>query len=352
MELNSSTGGRMQLQAIQAMLASGHASIRLEWHTFVLWGWVGGGLILLVPWLFSHELFPDSGQRVWMQNLFISAVLLATGVTDRVWTARTRRQRDESLSFTQRQLTKLWWLLVALAVVTNIGTHLYGGGDYFFYGLVLMLTGVGIYVQGLFSRQRLTWSGGLQILLGLALIMAPPKAHLQQWIAASAFGIGFPVFAFVVDRVRERSLVKESLLSLGWLALVLIPAFTMAFLFPGRDFDEWRRLSVDAYLKSGGSLREEPAVVTFPAGTRVPVSLHVEGDLLRPLSPVQSLEMVTTKPVDLPIERGEAVGVLRIGEGEWRSGYDYRIVGWNSRGHISPREGPAIDLAFRLLFMR
>lgn len=307
MELNSSTGGRMQLQAIQAMLASGHASIRLEWHTFVLWGWVGGGLILLVPWLFSHELFPDSGQRVWMQNLFISAVLLATGVTDRVWTARTRRQRDESLSFTQRQLTKLWWLLVALAVVINVSMNLYGG-DYFFYGLVLMLTGIGIYVQGLFSRQLLTWSGGLQILLGLVLIAVPPKAHLQQWITASAFGIGFPAFAFLVDRIRERNLLKELLLSLGWLALVLIPAFFMAFLFPGQDFDEWRRLSLGAYRESDGGVRDEPVVVTLPAGTRVPVSLHIEGDLLRPLSPAQSLEMVTTKPVDLPIERGKEGG--------------------------------------------
>ena len=53
MEPNSHSGGGGQLRAIQAMLASGHASVRLERHTFLLWGWVAGGLILLVPHIFA-----------------------------------------------------------------------------------------------------------------------------------------------------------------------------------------------------------------------------------------------------------------------------------------------------------
>ena len=183
--------GSAQLQAIQAMLSSGHASIRLERHTFMLWGLSAAALILLIPRLISQENFPDQIQRMWLQNTVISLVLLAVGVVDAVWTARARQRRDETISFIQRQITKLWWLLIALVVVIDIGMNLYGGG-YFFYGITLVLTGIGIYVYGLFSRQMLTWSGALQILLGLALIASSPEIHVQEWVAACAFGIGFP----------------------------------------------------------------------------------------------------------------------------------------------------------------
>lgn len=351
MEPGLRNGGSGQLQAIHAMLATGHASIRLERHTFMLWGLAAACLILLVPRLFSQGLFPDHELRMWLQNLFVSAVLLATGVVDAIWTARARSRRDESLSFTQRQLTRLWWLLIALVVVINVGMNLYGGG-YFFYGIVLVLTGIGIYVQGLFSRQLLTWSGALQIVLGLVLVAFPPKLQLQEWIAASAFGIGFPAFAFMVDRTRGRNPLKELLLSLGWLALVLVPAFCLAILWPGERFDDWRRLSWEGYRDADDAIQEEDVVVTLPAGTRVPVTVRIEGDLLRSLSPPQPLVMVTTRPLDLPIEKGEVIGKLRIGEGEWRSAYDYRITGWNPSARLSPQDGPSIDLGFQLNFMR
>lgn len=128
MEVNSLNGGRGQLQAIQEMLVSGHASVRMERHTFILWGLAAGGLILLVPRLFSMEQFSDQTQRMWFQNAFISLVLVGVGVLDTVWTWRIRQRRDETLSFIQRQVTKLWWLLIALVVVINIGMNLYGGG--------------------------------------------------------------------------------------------------------------------------------------------------------------------------------------------------------------------------------
>ncbi len=43
MNSSSRQRGSAQLQAIQAMLSSGHASIRLERHTFILWGLSAAG---------------------------------------------------------------------------------------------------------------------------------------------------------------------------------------------------------------------------------------------------------------------------------------------------------------------
>lgn len=351
MGVNTLNGGRSQLQAIQAMLSSGHASVRMDRHTFMLWGLVAGGLILLVPQLFSMERFPDHAQRMWFQNSFISLVLLGTGVLDAVWTVRIRQRRDETLSFIQRQITKLWWLLIALVVVINIGMNLYGGG-FFFYGITLVLTGIGIYVHGLFSRQMLTWSGAMQILLGLVMIAVSPNLHVQQWVAASAFGIGFPAFALMVDRTRERTTLKELLLSFSWLALVLVPAFTVVSFGHGYRFDEWRHLTWDGYLQSAGETDDESVVVTLPAGINVPVSIQVSGDLLQPVEQPSPLMMKTTQPVELAIERGRVLGMMRIADGEWRKGYDYRINRWEAAGKLSPTDGPAVDLRLQVEFER
>ncbi len=350
MEVNSSNVGRGQLQAIQEMLVSGHASVRMERHTFILWGLAAGGLILLVPRLFSMEQFSDQTQRMWFQNIFISLVLVGVGVLDTVWTWRIRQRRDETLSFIQRQVTKLWWLLIALVVVINIGMNLYGGG-YFFYGITLVLTGIGIYVHGLFSRQLLTWSGAMQILLGLVMIAVSPELHVQEWVAASAFGIGFPAFALMVDRTRERSTYKELLLSLSWLLLVLVPAFIAVSIGNGHLFDGWQRVSWESYRQTGTGDVDE-AVVTMPSGSLIPVTIQVTGDLLQPVEQPPPLIMRTTSPVDLAIERGVVIGMMRIGDGEWRPGHDYRVNGWEAKGWLSSQQGPSIDLRMNVEFER
>jgi hypothetical protein len=272
-------------------------------------------------------------------------------VLDVAWTARIRSRRDETLSFVQRQVTKLWWLLIALVVVINIGMNLYGGG-YFFYGITLVLTGIGIYVHGLFSRQLLTWSGALQILLGLVMIAVSPEIDVQEWVAASAFGIGFPAFALMVDRTVERSVIKELMLSLGWLTLVLAPAFVAASLWQGQRYQSWPHLTWEGYLQHADKVYDEALVVTLPAGIYVPVSLHVTGDLLQPVEQPAPLMMKTTRPVDLAIDHGQVLGKMRIGDSDWRSGYDYRIERWNAQGSLDPTGGPAVDLNMHVAFER
>ncbi|MEJ2455817.1 MAG: hypothetical protein P8103_16900 [Candidatus Thiodiazotropha sp.] len=348
---SSMNGGRQQLQSIHAMLSSGHASIRLERHTFILWGLAAGGLILLVPRLFSVELLGDTSQRLWAQNLLISMVLLATGIVDARWTARARRRRDESLSFVQRQITKLWWMLIALVVVINVGMNLYGGG-YFFYGITLVLTGLGIYVYGLFSRQLLTWSGALQILLGLVMIAVSPELHVQEWVTASAFGIGFPAFAWMVDRTSPRHALKELALSLTWLALVLVPAAIAIQVFHGHRFSEWSQVAWQDYQGGSGGMQEGSVVLTLPVGTEVPIAVQIFGDLLQPVTQPAPLIMRTTKPLQLAFEDGEALGLVRIDDGDWRSGYDYKIRLKGVEGRLSPEQGPSIDMQFQVTFGR
>jgi hypothetical protein len=351
MVASSTNGGKQQLQSIQAMLSSGHTSIRLERHTFILWGLVAGGLILLVPHLFSVEMLGDTSLRMWVQNIFISVALLATGILDARWTVHARSKRDESLSFVQRQITKLWWMLIALVVVINVGMNLYGGG-YFFYGITLVLTGLGIYVHGLFSRQLLTWSGALQILLGLVMIGTSPGLYVQQWVAACAFGIGFPAFAWMVDRTAPRHAGKELVLSLAWLAMVLVPATIAINLFHGQRFDEWSQVAWQDYRDGRFSEQDDRAVINLPVGTEVPVNVTLEGDLLQPVMQPAPLIMRITKPLQLALENGSPLGLIRIDDGDWRSGYDFKIRLKEVQGQLLPEQGASIDMQFQLKFER
>lgn len=53
----------IHLEAIQSMLAAGHRSVRLERHTLLLWGGVGGFLCAFTDHVVTAERFPDNTQR-------------------------------------------------------------------------------------------------------------------------------------------------------------------------------------------------------------------------------------------------------------------------------------------------
>lgn len=179
-----------RLESIHAMMASGHRSVRLERHTLLLWGISVAGLIVGVNATFTPDRFPNVALRSLYSNLLIALTLIVIAIVDFYWTRRTRRARDETLSFVQRQLMKVWWLLVALAVVLNIGMNFFGGG-YLIYAAVLALMGLALYVQGLFSEQMLEFIGVVLIVLALGAIALGVAYKLMEWLgsrySASAF---------------------------------------------------------------------------------------------------------------------------------------------------------------------
>jgi hypothetical protein len=275
-------------------------------------------------------------------------VLIGTGMLDYRLTQHRRRARDESLSFVQRQITKVWWMLVGLIVVINIGMNLYGGGS-LFYGIALVLVGVGIYIHGLFSRQMLCWGGGLMILLGLVLLASSPEIDAQKWIAASAFGIGLPSLSILVNRISAGSGRRELFLSLFWLGLVLSPAGIAINLTQQIGHADWPEVSLEEYRNGYGADHAEGLILKLPAGTRVPLQIRLGGDTLTSEEPA-ILPMKLIRPVSLPIIAGEVENRVRIDQGRWQSGYDYRVRDWRVSSDLSPEKGPDLKLSLKLQF--
>jgi hypothetical protein len=185
-----------QLNAIHAMLRSGHRGIRLELHSFVLWGVTGAILLLVAPWLASEARFPVVWQRASVELVLIAVVIALVVALDVGITRRLRRRRDETLPFIQRQIGKVWLMLMGLGVMVTFGMHFHGGGA-MVYVFWLLLLGIGLFTHGLFSEQILGWSGGVVILLGVGALALRFPTEGTHWLAIVVFGVGLPALGFL-----------------------------------------------------------------------------------------------------------------------------------------------------------
>jgi len=304
------------LNQIHAMIKTGHEGVRVERHSLILWGLTAAMLVIFTNDLFNASWLKVHWMRVASQNLFVGSILFAVGVLDYRLTRDKRHQRNESITFVQRQVTKIWWLLIALIVVVNAGAN-YFGGDHLFLGIAIVLAGIAVFINGLFSAQPLDWAGGLLIVAGLALLAAGLPRIEQEWIAASVFGVGLPLFALVIDKpALVRQFAMRAILSLVWVAAVLVPAAMAIQWFDRVEVPAGQPISLAEYTDQNVD-RSGEWVVHLPAGTSVPVRWTLSGDPVDSVTDSAPL-LQLSKALDVVFVDGRADGRYRIGEDEWR----------------------------------
>ena len=343
-----SVDAKNRLEDIHSMLASGHRSIQLERHTLILWGIAAAVLILTVPVLFAPEYFNLRWHRGVAQNLFISAVLIAVGVLDYRLTRRVRSQRNESLSFVQRQLTKVWWLLVGLIVVINLGMNFFGGG-YIFLAIVLLIAGLALYIQGLFSQQMLCWVGVMMMAVGLASVVLNVPHPEMKWFAASVFGLGLPAVGWLIRRPSAQwTMPRRLIISALWLGIVIAPASVAHQLTKNSQTPDLPMVSLQQYMSSSSSGTPNQQVVHLQAGTAIPINIDISGDVLDGTT-TGTLVMTLSRDLELVVEDGQPKGRFRVGEGEWKNvRYNYRIRDFKKEVTITKEHGPEVNLQMRI----
>ena len=342
------TGTEQRLHEIHSMLQTGHLSVRIERHTLILWGVTAALLVLFVNDLFTESRLPVRWQKIVAENLFIGTTLLAVGVWDYQLTRRKRQQRSESLSFIQQQITKIWWLLIALIVVINIGTNFFGG-DHLFYGIAIVLTGLAIYINGLFSRQPLDRAGILLMVIGLTLLAASLPRTAQEWITASVFGIGLPALALLIDRpAPTRTTYSQLGFTMLWLAAVLLPAAAANQWVTRVAVPTGLTVDLDHYLQRNDT-RTGEWVVSLPAGTEMPVQLKLSGEAIQPIDE-RGPSVRLSQPVDMVFVDGQPDGRFRINGGKWRLRQLHsRVRLWRLSPVIEDGTTLGIDLRARLV---
>lgn len=342
------TSASSQLEAIQEMMASGHRSVRMERHTLLLWGLAGAILIFTVNAFFTPDRFPTVAMRsIYAHAFLIVPVLLIIGIIDFRMTRSARRKRDESISFVQMQVTKVWWMLIGLIVLINFGMNFFGGG-FLFYGVTLAIMGVAFFINGLFSQQMLSWIGSLLILLGLSMVLLQLPLALQEWIAIGVLGLGFPALAFSLDKAAfHATLGRRVLFSIFWLLLALLPAHGV-FFHQSKDINpELTAIDLKTYLQQKTPVIETQ-VVRLPVGTKIPVHIDLSGDVLTS-SETAVIELTLKQPLDLAITNGELDGRFKFGKLHWRNNLRNMMRRERTmKTSIVPEQGPRIEIKTEL----
>jgi hypothetical protein len=290
-----------QLQSIQSMLAAGHRSVRLERHSLILTGGVGGFVAGGTEYLITAERFPDLTQRALVLLVWLGVWLGGLSLVDHYLTRRARARRDETLPFAQAQITRAWWMLLGMGTLGSCAMFFYGGGP-MIYGLWIVLLGLGIYLFGLFSRPLIEWIGLATILLGVVGLAAGLPYQMTHWLAASCFVVGMPLAGWLDRRQRDPAWGARMLALLLWMVAVVGAALLLARLTAGTE--EPPRLAAGE------------RVLQLAPGTPVALTLDLSGPLMG-ASPQAGLGMHLKLPVEVVLHDGEPDGRYRINNGPW-----------------------------------
>lgn len=338
-----------QLNAIYSMMESGQQSVKMERHTLLIWGITAAILILITDLLFNKESLPVRWQLITSQTVFISVILFFAGLWDFKLTRRLRQQRDESLSFIQLQMTKVWWFFVALVVLLNVGMNFFGGG-YMFYGMTIALFGMAFYIHGLFSTQMLKWIGVMLIIVGVVSIALNLHFLATKWLAAGVFGLGLPMLAFILDKPQTHStLVKRFMLSAVWVAIVILPSMLAYETELKADPNGLQTRSIAEYNRLSAEEAALAQIINIPAGTKIPVHIDMSGDIVEIKQTGQALAMKLKKDLNVVIEKGKANGHFQLDNSGWLDRiYHLRTKDFKMESLVEQDKGPSLNLNFSL----
>ena len=330
-----------QLDAIQAMLAAGHRSIRMPKCSLILWGVSGGVLCLGTEHVITAQRFPDYTQRALALLFFLGIVLSGVAIADYHYTRLHVRAQDESLPFAQTQVTKVWWLLICAGVLFTFGTSFLGGGRMTF-GIWIVLFGLGLYVHGLFSEQIVEWVGVLMILLGIGALLLNLSYPATQWLAASIFAVGMPLLAYFVGHGHGKSISVRVAQAGLWLVVVLIPTLAANQWSDSPPSATGATVPLHYFVRQ--STPAPAQIVSLPAGTTIPLKVHVQGNVFTGNADIV-VPFNLSKPLEISLNQGKPDGLFRVADGPWRKrSTSFIIQVLELDAALTPSEGPVASM--------
>jgi len=303
-----------ELHSIHSMLALGHRSVRLERHSLLLIGAVGGFLSVGTDLVITTDRFPDQNQRALALLLWLAFWLAGVSLLDHWLTRRARQRRAETLPFAQAQITRAWWMLLSVGTLSSFAMFFYGGGQ-MIYALWIVLLGLGIYLFGLFSRPLVEWIGIATILLGVLALAARLPFGATRWLNASCFAIGIPLAGWLAPRVDNRVWLTRIGVLLVWICAVVVPALLVVNWTPVPP-PPGRVLTLGS-----AAIPDGEQILRLESGTQLPLQIDFDGPILTTKTQ-PALALTLMLPVDLALQDGQPEGRYRLGDGAWRSVHD------------------------------
>ncbi len=348
-----STATSQNFDDIRAMLESGHHSVRLEKHSFVIWGMGAALLIGLVEFQARRFALP----QLW-QTALVTFGLLALGIAlmaslDFSLTKRVRRSGDETVSFVQRQLTKLLWLIGLFIAALFLPFGLHGGGE-IMYPFSMGLLGLFFFVAGLFSRQAVSWAG-LLLVAACILCVSFVRSSDWWWMAIAVYGLGLPLLGMVLEQKSLlSSMRRQVIMTSGWLLVVFGAGFGGTRLWAATRFvaiPAGDPVPLSRYLAAPQNYARGEVVISLPVGTKVPVELTLSGNIIADKARTM-LTLRTGKPVLVVLKDGRPDGRIKVGERRWEDGDTHHSWLYANRWETEfiEKKGPAARLSLKLRY--
>lgn len=305
------TEAEQELSSIHSMLAMGHRSVRLEPHSLVLIGAVGGLLSVGTDFVITLDRFPDLNQRALALLVWLTFWLAGVSLLDHWLTRRVRQRRAETLAFAQAQITRAWWMLLSVGTLGSFAMFFYGGGE-MIYALWIVLLGLGIYLFGLFSRPLVEWIGVATILLGVVALAARLPFGATRWLNASCFAIGIPLAGWLAPRFDDSIWASRIGALLIWLCAVVTPALLVIRATPVVP------PSGSALAVGSQGLASGEQTLRLDKGAQLPLQLDIDGPILSTKTqPVFAMTLLM--PIEVVLKDGQPEGRYKLGDGVWRS---------------------------------
>ena len=316
-----------QLQSIHAMLAAGHRCVRLDRHTVLLIGLVGGFLTIATDWVVTAERFPDPVWRALALFGWLAICLGATSLLDYRLTRRLRARHAETLPFAQAQVTRAWWTLLAIGCLGTLGMALYGGGS-MIYVMWIVLLGLGIYLFGLFSRPVVEWIGLAMLLIGVMMLASGLSIGASRWLCASCYAIGMPLAGWFDRRLerhsldaagrsadgRHRGVPLIAAAVLAWTMIVVsVPLLTLRLLPTRAPAGASVLLPMQP-----GAVAQGEHVLRLARGATVPLYIDLDSSLLA-IAPSARIDMELLQPLEIALRDGQPEGRYRVANGRWHA---------------------------------
>lgn len=322
-----------QIEAIHAMLAAGHRNLRMEKHSFWLWGIAAGVLFAISDLIFTPEQIPSVEQRAMSWLVLLALVLGGVGIADWWLTRRVKAARDEVWSFIHRQIIKIWWLLVAIGILLTFAMFFFGGG-YMVCAAWIVLIGLGLFIHGLFSDQLLELAGGAMLLIGVLSLAFHLSYEEMKWVATATFGLGMPALSIMLNRPQPQRLC----LSLLVLVLPLSAYHRFAVAAPNAPI-----ASLETFRHQAGTPATQ--IVALDKGTTIPVHIQLSGNLFQQDADLV-LPLRLAQPMEIVMQAGKPTRQVRISGQEWSAKND---AGWVQipwiHTTLTPQTGPKFDAA-------
>ncbi len=302
-----------QLESIHTMMSSGHQSIRLEQHSLVYWGIAGGLLCASLTYIVNALSIADYFNQALVIFLFEAPILALAAFLDLRKTKLIRQSKQESIPFVQKQVTKIWWLLIALGVAIDFGLHIFGGA-YMELSLWMFLIGLVFIIHGFFSSQPLARFGLLMMVFAIITITLP--FQMMHWFAASVFGLGLPMLGYLLHGNHGHISMMQLLL---WIGIATAPGVAIATIeksFHQQQLEGINAISLAEYQQLSKSPQQQ--AVLLPQGTEIPLTLSIKSNVLEENKTI-ILPLTLGKDFSLTMASGEPNGSYRIAGESWSS---------------------------------